>query len=66
MSTYDQIIEKGRQIGLAEVRQEMAIIKQKQFATSLILETDFNDLRIASILDISEELVSNLRLELMK
>lgn len=44
----------------------MAIIKQKQFATSLILETDFNDLRIASILDISEEFVFNLRLELMK
>ena len=58
MSTYDQIIEKGR--------QEMAIIKQKQFATSLILETDFNDLRISSILDISEEFVFNLRLELMK
>ena len=60
MSTYDLMIEKGKVIG----RQEEASLQKRDFATSLILSTDFDDTKIASLVNVSEEYVKNLRIEL--
>ena len=60
MSTYDLMIEKGKVIG----RQEDASLQKRDFATSLIISTDFDDTKIASLVNVSEEYVKNLRKEL--
>ena len=54
MSTYDLIIEKG------------VSIKERDFTTSLILSTDFDDTKIASLVGVTTDYVFNLRNELKK
>ena len=77
MSAYDYIIkeaveqgleqglEQGRKLEREENRQALSI-KDKNFATSLILSTDFDDEKIASLVGVEIEFVSNLRTELDK
>ncbi len=66
MSTYDQIIEKGFQIGLAKAHliQENKI--NRRYVTSLICYTDFDDTKIAMLVGVTIDYVKDLRLELKK
>ena len=53
MSTYDSIIEKG-----ASLKEEE---KNKNFASSLIISTDFDDEKIAMLVGVTAEYVKDLR-----
>ena len=70
MSTYDSIIEMGIDLGI-EKGIDLGIEKEKnnkelQFATSLIISTDFDDEKIAVLVGVSADYVQNLRVELGK
>ena len=72
MSTYDSIIEMGIEKGIdlgIEKGIDLGIEKEKnnkelQFATSLIISTDFDDEKIAILVGVSAEYVQNLRAEI--
>jgi hypothetical protein len=57
MSTYDLLIQKGRQEG----RQEEASLQKQQFATSLIISTDFSNEKIAGFVGVTVQYVIDLR-----
>jgi uncharacterized protein YacL len=57
MSTYDLLIQEGRQEG----RQEEASLQKQQFATSLIISTDFNNKKIAELVGVTVQYVIDLR-----
>ena len=60
MSTYDSIIEMGIDLGIEKGKNN----KELQFATSLIISTDFDDEKIAILVGVSAEYVQNLRAEI--
>ena len=68
MSTYDSIIEmgieKGIDLGIEKGIEKEKINKELQFATSLIISTDFDNEKIAILVGVSVEYVQNLRKEL--
>ena len=78
MSSYDYLtqeatkaglalgIEQGIEKGIEKGREEGVSIKEKDFATSLIISTDFDDEKIAILVSVTVEYVSNLRTELGK
>ena len=78
MSSYDYLMQEAKNIGLELGRQEgreegieLGIdkgvsIKEKDFATSLIASTDFDDAKIAMLVGVTVEYVSDLRAELGK
>jgi hypothetical protein len=77
MSTYDLLIQKGRQEGeikgrqegrqegeikgRQEGRQEEASLQKQQFATSLIISTDFSNEKIAGFVGVTVQYVIDLR-----
>ena len=74
MSAYDYLIQEatkeGIEIGIDKGREEGLSIKEQQknkdFATSLIVSTDFDDEKIAMLVGVTVEYVSDLRTELGK
>ncbi len=62
MSTYDLLIEKGIEKGAFDKELQ----KNRDFVTSLIISTDFNDTKIATLVGVTIEYVKDLRLELKK
>ena len=68
MSTYDSIIdlgiEKGIDLGIEKGASLKEEEKNKNFATSLIISTDFDDEKIAMLVGVTVEYVENLRLSL--
>jgi flagellar biosynthesis/type III secretory pathway protein FliH len=50
-------IEKGMDLGI----EKGATLKEKDFTTSLILSTDFDDAKIAALVGVTEEYVTDLR-----
>ena len=56
MSTYDLLIEKGA--------FDKELQKNRDFVTSLIISTDFNDAKIATLVGVTIDYVKDLRLEL--
>ena len=53
-------IEKGIDLGI----EKGVSIKEKEFATSLIISTDFDDAKIALLVGVTEQYVIDLRSEL--
>ena len=53
-------IEKGIDLGI----EKGVSIKEKEFATSLIISTDFDDAKIALLVGVTEQYVVDLRNEL--
>ena len=74
MSSYDYLMQEATKVGLAQgLAQglEQGInkgvsIKEKDFATSLIVSTDFDDEKIAMLVGVTVEYVSDLRADLAK
>ena len=64
MSTYDSIIEIGIEKGIDLGIEKEKNNKELQFATSLIISTNFDDEKIAILLGVSVEYVQNLRVEI--
>ncbi len=65
MSTYDLLIDKGRQEGIEKGiekgKQEGASEKEFQFTNSLLSSSDFDNAKIATLVGVSIEYVQNLR-----
>jgi predicted transposase YdaD len=57
MNAFDEMVKEIKQEGRQEGRQE----EKTQFATSLIISTDFDDVKIASLVDVPLSFVKNLR-----
>ena len=55
-------IEKGIDLGIEQGEAK----KNKEFATSLIISTDFDDAKIALLVGVTEQYVIDLRSELKK
>ena len=53
-------IEKGIDLGIEQGEAK----KNKEFATSLIISTDFDDAKIALLVGVTEQYVTDLRSEL--
>ena len=74
MSAYDYIIQEAQKIGLGigklegnlEGQIETVSIKNQEFVTSLITNTDFDDAKIAMLVGVSDQYVYDLRLTLKK
>ena len=78
MSSYDYLmqeatkaglalgIEKGREEGIEIGIDKGVSIKEKDFATSLITSTDFDDEKIAMLVGVTAEYITDLRTELGK
>ena len=74
MSAYDYIIQEAQKIGLGigklegnlEGQIETVSIKNQEFATSLITNTDFDDAKIAMLVGVIEQYVYDLRSTLKK
>jgi hypothetical protein len=62
MSTYDLLKEEGK----IEGKIEGVSLKEREFATSLILSTDFDNEKIAMLVSVTVEYVIKLRQELSK
>jgi predicted transposase/invertase (TIGR01784 family) len=60
MNTYNLIIEKGIEKGASQKEAQ----KNRDFAVSLLLSTDFDDEKIAGLVGVNVDYVYNLRLEL--
>ena len=60
----EQGIELGREEGIELGREEGVSIKEKDFATSLIISTDFDDEKTAMLVGVTVEYVADLRAEL--
>ena len=56
----------GFQIGIEQGREEGVSIKEKEFVTSLIISTDFDDAKIAMLVGVTVKYVTDLRSELGK
>lgn len=61
LSTYDKIIEKGRQEGIQLRRQEGIQISIEQFVLNLIRQTDMSDEQIAQLVGVEVAYVAALR-----
>jgi predicted transposase/invertase (TIGR01784 family) len=61
MSTYDLLIQKGRQEGVVLGRQEEANEKNREFTISLLNSTDFSDEKIANLVGVTIQYVSEIR-----
>ncbi len=61
MSTYDFLMKEARNEGIEEGLTIKEQQKNKDFATSLIISTDFNDAKIATLVGVSAQYVMDLR-----
>ncbi len=61
MNAYDQLKNEFMQQGIGIGREEAVSEKDYQFTKSLILSTDFEDTKIATLVGVTIEYVSNLR-----
>jgi hypothetical protein len=70
MSAYDYLIGEATKQGIEKGIEKGASLKEEQknrdFATSLIFSTDFDDEKIAMLVGVSTEYVAELRIELVK
>ena len=66
MTGYDRIIQRGINLGIEKGIEKGVSAKEKEFATSLILSTEFNDTKIADLVGVTVEYVKQLRKELKK
>ena len=66
MTGYDRLIQRGRQEGIQEGSIKTASAKDKAFATSLIVSTEFSDSKIADLVGVTEDYVLQLRTALKK
>ncbi len=57
-------IEEGIDLGIDLGIEKGVSIKEKEFATSLIISTDFDDAKIALLVGVTEQYVIDLRSEL--
>ena len=60
MNTLDIFIEKGKKMGMTEKEYE----KNISFTQSLILETNFDNDRIAKLVGVSPDFVNKVRVRL--
>lgn len=68
MNTLDIFVEKGKKIGV-EIGVEIGMTKKEyeknfSFTKSLIMETSFDDAKIAQLVGVSIDFVANIRKEL--
>ena len=61
MSTYDSIIDLGIEKGIEKGASLKEEEKNKNFASSLIISTDFDDEKIAMLVGVTIEYVKDLR-----
>ena len=66
MSSYDYLMQKATKEGIEIGIDKGVSIKEKDFATSLIVSTDFDDEKIAMLVGVTVEYVSDLRADLAK
>ncbi len=66
MGTQEILLHQAETLGIEKGIEKGVSIKERDFATSLILSTDFDDTKIAMLVGVTEEYVTNLRLELKK
>ena len=59
-------IEKGIDLGIEKGASSKEAEKNKTFTTSLLISTDFDDTKIALLVGVTEDYVTNLRVELQK
>ena len=73
-STYQNIVRnirkrakaEGYAEGYAEAKAEIAQAKSEQFVTNFIQLTDFDDVRIAGLVEVTLEFVKSIRQKLAK
>ena len=73
-STYQNIVRnmrkrakaEGYAEGYAEAKAEIAQAQSEKFVTNLIQLTDLDDVKIASLVDVSLDFVENMREKLAK
>lgn len=69
MTGYDRIIQRGIALGIEqgiEQGRQAVNAKDKSFTSSLIISTDFSDSKIADLVGVTVEYVTQLRKELKK
>lgn len=69
-STYQNIVrnirKRAKAEGYAEAKAEIAQAKSEQFVTNFIQLTDFDDVRIAGLVEVTLEFVKSIREKLAK
>lgn len=66
MSTLDIFVEKGKKIGFEEGLEKGLARGKSEFVTYLLKNTDFDEIKIAALADVSENFVRNIQSNLTK